>query len=139
MVRNYFIFPKCLLYFLSLIPFLFSNTCIGQADKAVMENVVGTTWIRSYEEDDGETTAYREKAYAFPPSRGREGFKAEANGAIIKYVIAPTDGILEKKGNWELADGKIVAKFGEGKQREKTWTLKYISLQDGLLKVEEEN
>ena len=82
--------------FLLFVPLLFSNTCKAQKDKdtELVEAIIGTTWIHSYEEDGDSGRVYRSETYEFPRSRGREGFRMEQDSAFLYYAIAPTDGTV---------------------------------------------
>ncbi|WP_338768214.1 hypothetical protein WAF17_07350 [Bernardetia sp. ABR2-2B] len=70
----------------------------------IMKKVIGTTWIRSFEDDKNGTEAYRPETYEFPPARGREGWKFEEDGTLKKQAIAATDGYVGKEGTWTFSN-----------------------------------
>jgi len=97
---------------------LIAGTCKKKSAKETMEitnALMGKTWLHSHEEDHGDTLVFRPNSYDFPPSRGRIGFQLEANGNLKQYDIAPTDGLEEKAGKWQMRDEKTLeATFPEG-------------------------
>ena len=112
---------------------LVATTC---KKNSVESELVGKTWLHSYEEDEGDVTVYRPNTFDFPPSRGRTGFTLEEGGVIKQYDIAPTDGLEEHLGNWSF-EGKeeIQVRFeGNGKPAQ-SYTIKIVSLKDNVLKV----
>ena len=118
----------CLLCLLFL-----ANTCKKNTLEA---ELLGKTWLHSYEEDEGDIMVYRPNTYDFPPSRGRTGFALEEGGVLKQYDIAPTDGLEEHVGKWtQLNKDKVQVHFeGNGKPAE-NYTLNIISVQEGILKV----
>ena len=68
----------------------------------ITKALLGKTWLHSHEEDRGDTLVFRPNSYDFAPSRGRIGFQLEAGGTIKQYDIAPTDGLEEKTGQWQM-------------------------------------
>lgn len=78
---------------------LSANTCTRETIQ--MDKIMDIYWQHSYEDDKGDTLAFRPKEYDFPPSRGREGFEFKENGVFKKYAIAPADGIITINGNWK--------------------------------------
>jgi len=125
------------LYILFLIPVLGGNTCKGQAHQSELVNqIIEKTWWHSYEDDDNlsdDILPYREEGYDFPRSRGREGFKMGGGGNFMLYGIAPTDGIRLEKGTWSEDSLRIKVKI-EGKN-EQEFSLKIVSLEDGILRI----
>lgn len=94
------------------------------------------TWLHSYEEDEGDTLAFRPNTYDFPPSRGRTGFMLEKGGTIRQYEIAPTDGLQEILGRWEFSGNRaILVKLQEEEDTLQQYRFEIISLKDELLKV----
>ena len=59
-------------------------------------------WLHSHEEDTATETVFRPASYAFPRSRGRQGFELKADRSLIEIGIAPVDGPQEASGTWTL-------------------------------------
>ncbi len=112
---------------------LVSATC----NRKTLENqLLQKTWLHSYEEDAGDTIAFRPNTYDFPPSRGRTGFMLEKGGTIRQYEIAPTDGLQEILGQWEFNGNQaILVKLQEEEDTLQQYRLEIVSLKDELLKV----
>lgn len=86
--------------------------CSSLQDKTVLYQ----HWIHSHEEDkatEGNRT-YRPASFAFPFSRGRDGFEIKKDGVIISHPIAPSDGNLDIEEKWKLEDDTLII---EGKDR----------------------
>lgn len=83
---------------------LTANTC--NREEIEMRKIIDIYWQHSYEDDKGDTIAFRPKEYDFPPSRGREGFEFKENGLFYKYMIAPADGIVTVQGSWKKLEEK---------------------------------
>lgn len=115
--------------------FLLANTC-NKNDK-VVSKLVGKTWLHSYEEDEGDTIVYRPNSYDFPPSRGRTGFALEAGGVIKRYDIAPTDGLEEQTGKWELDDNLVKVQMQEDSMQPHNFAFEIVSLKNDVLKVKQ--
>lgn len=111
---------------------LLANTCRKKAESELL----GQTWLHSYEEDEGDILVYRPNSYDFPPSRGRTGFALEREGVARQYVIAPTDGLEEQIGLWEYGDKNTVKVHIQGNGHpEQRYSLEIVSLKDGVLKL----
>ncbi len=111
------------------------SSCMAQPRDIPMRKVYNVKWVHSHEDDEGDIWAYRPDYYAFPPSRGRRGFKMLADKSFINYEIAPTDGIVERKGTWEGdTDGRFTVKFKES-DRKHNYTMKIVSYEKKLLKL----
>jgi hypothetical protein len=52
--------------------------------------IVGV-WLRSHEEEDGPVRVYRPASYPFPPARGREGLRFDADGGFGYLAPGPDD------------------------------------------------
>lgn len=120
--------------FLCLLCLLFlANTC----KKNTLESeLIGKTWLHSYEEDEGDVTVYRPNTYDFPPSRGRTGFALEKEGVLKQYDIAPTDGLEEHLGKWTReGKDKIRVHFESNGQPSEAYTIEVVSLKDEVLKI----
>jgi hypothetical protein len=113
---------------------LLANTC-KKTDK-VRAALLDKTWLHSFEEDQGDTMAYRPNTYDFPPSRGRTGFALEADSVFRQYEIAPTDGLEEHVGTWIYDEENTISVHipGNGNPAQ-NYKLEIISLKDGLLRV----
>ncbi len=116
---------------------LLAGTCKKSPDKTTMDftqTIVGKTWLHSHEDDRGDTINYRPNSYDFPPSRGRTGFLIEANGTIRQYDIAPTDGLEEHLGKWNMRNEKTMEiTFPDKKATD--YEVEILSAEPSLLKV----
>ncbi|MBL7792303.1 MAG: hypothetical protein JNK77_08260 [Saprospiraceae bacterium] len=65
-------------------------------------------WTHSHEEDSAEAKVFRPSTYAFPPSRGREGFEIKADGSFIRYAIAAADGTEKMPGRWKMKGKGVI-------------------------------
>ena len=92
-------------------------------------------WIHSFEDDGPGFRAYRPKGYAFPPARGREGFRLERDGRYVLYAIARGDGNAETAGTWKRVAPDTLEVKPAGGDAER---LQILSVTDGLLKLREE-
>ncbi|WP_299825258.1 hypothetical protein [uncultured Pontibacter sp.] len=110
-----------------------ANTC--KRNKLESE-LIGKTWLHSYEEDEGDITVYRPNTFDFPPSRGRTGFALEKEGVLKQYDIAPTDGLEEHLGKWTREDkDKIRVQFEGNEQQEQGYLIEVVSLKNDVLKI----
>lgn len=111
------------------------QSCKAQSGNIPMEKVYGVKWVRSHEDDSGNIEAYRPESYKFPPSRGRRGFKMLKDNSFINYEIAPTDGIIERKGRWEVENDQTFAVlFGEN-EANRNYKLEFVSYGKKILKL----
>ncbi|RAU84477.1 hypothetical protein [Pontibacter arcticus] len=98
--------------------------------------LTGKTWLHSFEDDQNDLTVFRPNTFNFPPSRGRTGFALEPGGVIIRYDIAPTDGLEEHTGKWTLNDDKTIqVTLDEEDINDRQYRLEIVSLKDDVLKV----
>ena len=89
-------------------------------------------WVHSHEEDGADHRVFRRADYAFPPSRGREGFEIKSDGSFIHHQIGPVDAPVVVEGKWSMQGDntlRISPQTGE------TWTLQLIEVNKDLLKV----
>lgn len=116
---------------------LMAGTCKKKDDKktvALANALLGKTWLHSHEDDRGDTLVYRPNTYNFPPARGRTGFTMEADGTFRQYDIAPTDGLEEHDGRWEIMNDKVLnVTFPNKKSTD--FQAEVISAEPELLKV----
>ncbi|MDX5348757.1 MAG: hypothetical protein LPJ89_03335 [Hymenobacteraceae bacterium] len=111
---------------------LAANKCRSKKD--VQEALLQKTWLHSHEEDQGEIRVYRPNTYDFPPSHGRTGFTFEPNGVFKQYDIAPTDGLEEHLGKWEIVkDDLIRISFSE--KNVPGYEIKIEAVEDDVLKI----
>lgn len=110
-----------------------ANTC----KKSTLESeLLGKTWLHSYEEDEDDVTVYRPNTFDFPPSRGRTGFALEEGGVLKQYEIAPTDGLEEHTGKWSKIDkDKVRVQFEKNGQPMQDYTFEIVSLKEDVLKI----
>jgi hypothetical protein len=120
--------------FLCLLCLLFlANTC---KQNPLDNELIGKTWLHSYEEDEGDVMVYRPNSYDFPPSRGRTGFALEEGGILKQYDIAPTDGLEEHVGKWtQLNKDKVRVQFEGNGRPAQDYILNIVSVKEGVLKV----
>ena len=90
-------------------------------------------WLHSHEEDTATETVFRPASYAFPRSRGRQGFELRPDRSLIEIGIAPTDGPQESSGTWTL-HGRRLQFFG-GSSRTPARELEIVSAEDDRLVV----
>jgi hypothetical protein len=89
-------------------------------------------WVHSFEDDGPGVRAYRPRGYAFPPARGREGFRLERDGRYVLYAIARGDGNAAAAGTWKrVAPDTLEVKTAGGDAER----LQILSVTDGLLKL----
>jgi len=73
-------------------------------------DTVHGSWLHSYEEDAAGERVFRRHDFAFPPSRGRQGFEIRADGTFVLYGIGRDDRPTPTTGSWKATeDGAIVA------------------------------
>ncbi|NUQ23162.1 MAG: hypothetical protein HUU34_04365 [Saprospiraceae bacterium] len=65
-------------------------------------------WTHSHEEDTAGAKVFRPSTYAFPLSRGREGFEIKADGSFTRYAIAATDGTEKMPGQWKMKGKGVI-------------------------------
>lgn len=93
-------------------------------------------WIHSHEEDTEDFEVYRPSDFAFPPSRGREGFEFREGGEFIYYGIAPADGNLEQPGHWHFeGPNKLSVDLDLENGRTSNLTLDVVSHDSDTLRV----
>lgn len=126
-------YPYLLSLLLSL-TLLFTNC--KKDDAALPDNLIGRTWLLSYEESKDGVEVYRPATYAFPPSRGRTGFSFDSNGEFTQLAIAPTDGHEVHKGKWTpISDDLFYISFEDNKRP--NYKLHIISLDNDVLQVKD--
>jgi hypothetical protein len=77
--------------------------------KNVEVRIVGRWWMHSHEEDGNEGMVFRPSGFAFPPSRGREGFELRPDHSFADMTVAPADGTTQSEGTWEIVDEPSLA------------------------------
>ncbi len=92
-------------------------------------------WTHSYEDDTDGVRIYRPANYAFPPSRGREGFEIAKDGAYVRHAIGPDDRPQKMEGVWKMK-GKNKFLISIPKMETKPFEMKIISVEKGMLKME---
>ena len=71
-------------------------------------------WTHSHEEDHDGLTVFRPADYRFPPSRGRQSFRLEPNGALVHSGPAPDDRTQRSEGRWKF-EGNVLTLTGAGR------------------------
>jgi hypothetical protein len=59
-------------------------------------------WVHSHEEDQPGRMVFRPSDYAFPPSRGRQGFTLLEGGTAVVGGPGPDDRAATARGTWTL-------------------------------------
>ena len=77
--------------------------------KDLETKILSRRWMHSHEEDSEEGKVFRLSSFAFPPSRGRDGFELRSDHIFVDLAIAPTDGTIEWDGTWEIVDTPCLA------------------------------
>jgi hypothetical protein len=90
-------------------------------------------WLHSREEDSATETVYRPASYAFPRSRGRQGFELRPDRSLIEIGIAPTDGPNESPGTWVLEGRRL--QFFDPSSRTPARELEIVSADEDRLVV----
>ena len=109
--------------------------CAAPKPDIPMDKVFDVKWVHAHEDGHEDVEAYRPDTYQFPPSRGRRGFKMLRDKTFINYEIAPTDGIVERKGRWEKEnDHTFAVLFGENGSH-RNFRLEFVSYKKNLLKL----
>jgi hypothetical protein len=72
----------------------------------VDKNLLLQNWVHSKEEDTATEAVYRPAGFPLPPSRGRTGFKFEADGTFKRIGIGATDISKVKEGKWQFDQAK---------------------------------
>src|SRR5688500_17187540 len=65
-------------------------------------------WVHSYEEDSPGVLVFRPNTYTFPLSRGRDEMELREYGSVIRYEIAPADGLARDTGSWHLSEDRLL-------------------------------
>ena len=99
------------------------------------DNLIGRTWLLSYEESKDGVQVYRPDTYEFPLSRGRPGFSFDPNGEFSQLAIAPTDGHEVHKGHWTIISNNLFY-ISIGGIKKSNYKLHIISLDNDVLRVE---
>lgn len=114
-----------------------AGTCKKNSDAKTMTKnlaLLEKTWLHSHEESRGDTMVFRPNTFDFPPSRGRIGFKMDADGTFHQFDIAPTDGLEEHQGRWVMPDEKhLNVTFPDKKSTD--FSAQIISMTPEMMKV----
>lgn len=89
-------------------------------------------WVHSHEEDSADYRVFRRADYAFPPSRGREGFEIKSDGSFAHHQIGPVDAPVIVEGKWKLQGDDILR---INPQTGDAWTLQIVEVSKDVLKV----
>lgn len=108
-----------------------AGTCDSKSQD-MFRQIADKNWYHSREEDQNGLKAYRAEGYAFPPSRGRAGFRLHADGTFVELAIARADGIEEKTGTWTKGQQPNTIQTNVAGNIQ---VIEYVSLTKGLLLV----
>lgn len=78
------------------------------------------TWLHSHEEDTADSMVYRHADYAFPPSRGRNGYEFQKDYTGTYIGIAARDGSTSDRFTWRVSEdvvNQVMLIFGNGVKR----------------------
>ncbi len=118
--------------------FVFAG-CAAQKGDVPMSKVCAVKWMHSHEEDEGDIKVFRPSTYKFPPTRGRRGFLLQMDGnALTSYDIAPTDGTMERKGNWKELGNNTIA-FEYPKEPNRNYNFEIVSYKKKKLTIKIKN
>jgi hypothetical protein len=92
-------------------------------------------WTHSYEEDKNEMTTYRPASFAFPPSRGREGFEIKEDGTYIRHAIGRADAPEKMMGTWEMK-GKNTLIISMTETKIPPFEVKILSVEQNMLTIQ---
>jgi hypothetical protein len=73
---------------------------------SIADDLGGTAWLHSHEEDTGDEMTYRPASFAFPPSRGRHGFVLQPGGSAVLTGPDPGDRQSQQPATWRVEGGK---------------------------------
>jgi hypothetical protein len=125
--HSFFVKPIFAILFFLL---LSAQTC--QKSQTGMTPVIFKHWVHSFEEDTQGMQAYRPASYAFPLSRGREGFEVKEDGTFVLHNIGPADGTDKIPGTWKQASGSTL-KVTFSQTDIAPYTIQIIQASDTLL------
>jgi hypothetical protein len=78
---------------------------------------------------------YRPATYAFPLSRGRDGFEIESNGEFVLFAMGPAERGEKILGHWEqVSNREIRVKFVDNKRKARV--LRVLSVTEDVLRLE---
>ena len=126
---------RLLTLLVSLSVLLLAGTCQPDAKTATQMKQLERTWLHAHEEDQGDVQVYRPNTYAFPPSRGRTGFRFERNSLFIQYDIALTDGLIERRGTWTY-EGKNVFRISLKDPSQPGYRVKVVAVSSEVLRLQ---
>lgn len=65
-------------------------------------------WKHAHEDDTAGAKVFRPSTYAFPPSRGREGFEIKPDGSFIRHAIGAADAPEKMTGHWKMKKQGVI-------------------------------
>lgn len=71
-------------------------------------NAIPGRWIHSHEEDTASEMIFRPASFAFPPSRGRQGFEFRPDRSYVELAIGPTDKQEQSFGHWKIEENNTL-------------------------------
>ena len=91
-------------------------------------------WLRSHEEEQGPIRVYRPAGFPFPPSRGREGLRFDADGGFQYLGPGGDDRPGVDDGTWraDTPDATIVTATVD----DQAITLRIVELAPQILRLE---
>lgn len=89
-------------------------------------------WVHAHEEDGSDHRVFRRADYAFPPSRGREGFEIKSDGSFVHHQIGPVDAPVIVNGTWKMQGEDILRISPETGE---AWTMQILEVNKDMLKL----
>ena len=109
------------------------NSTKQTVDTAEPDPALFQHWTHSYEDDTSDITVYRPASYAFPPSRGREGFEIREDGVYIRHAIGRADYPEQFEGSWEMSEeDELIVTL----PKQPPFELKILSVTEEMLKIQ---
>jgi hypothetical protein len=77
------------------------------------------SWVHSHEEDKEGVQVFRPESYPFPPARGRDALRLDADGSLMKSIPGPDDRTsTQPAGCWKVHGKKLILEQQDGTSKE---------------------
>jgi hypothetical protein len=77
------------------------------------------SWVHSHEEDKEGVQVFRPASYPFPPARGRDALRLDADGSLMKSIPGPDDRTsTQPAGCWKVRGKKLILEQQGGTSKE---------------------
>ncbi len=95
-----------------------------------------STWLHSFEEDDGDIEVYRPDGYDFPPARRpRAGVEFGPGGLFADLTPGPDDRPERRAGRWDCNDMASEIYVTREFDMAPTETLEIVEASDRILRI----